>query len=156
MSQLQAIYGVNPDRLPGLRISLIQIAPRKPIYKAVSSKMTNCGAIGRDPSRDPSETPPGPLQGGPKYRFFKNPGNGFPWCGICSHAPGDYFKLSRGPQRPYIEKSKKIENLKNPKNPEIRPPYSPGLGPSYLARYAAPFEHAVCMELNKNIPGALT
>ena len=48
------------------------------------------------------------------------------------------FKLSRGPQRPYIEKFENFENLKNSKNPEIRPPYSPGLGLSYLAKYAAP------------------
>ena len=48
------------------------------------------------------------------------------------------FKLSRGPQRPYIEKIENFKKLKNSKNPEIWPPYSPGLGLSYLARYAAP------------------
>ena len=45
------------------------------------------------------------------------------------------FKLSRGPQRPYIEKSENFENFENLKKSEIRPPYSPGLGPSYFAAY---------------------
>ena len=28
---------------------------------------------------------------GQKIRFCKNPGNGFAWCGKCSHIPGDCF-----------------------------------------------------------------
>ena len=127
---------------PGLRISLIQIAPRKPIYKAVSSKMTNCGAIGRDASRDPSETPLRPLwdpsREAQNIDFSKILGMASPGVECVPTSLETIFKLSRGPQRPNIEKSENFENLKKSKNPEIRPPYSPGLGPSYLARYAAP------------------
>ena len=99
--------------------------------------MTNCGAIGRDPSRDPSETPPGPLQA-QNIDFSKILGMASPGVECVPTPLETIFKLSRGPQRPYIEKSENFENSKNSKNPEIRPPYSPGLGLSYLARYAAP------------------
>ena len=47
-----------------------------------------------------------PHSGGQKYRFFKNLGNGFAWCGNIPTSLETIFKLSRGPQRPYIKKSK--------------------------------------------------
>ena len=49
------------------------------------------------------------------------------------------FKLSRAPQRPYIEKSGKVNSLYILLKVLLFSPIRPGLGLSYLAKCAAPY-----------------
>ena len=98
------------DTPPGLRISLIQIALRKPIYWAVSTKMTNCGAIGRDHSGDPSGDPSGEAQ---NVDFSKILGMASPGVEYVPTSLETIFKLSRGPQLPYIKKSENYQQILN-------------------------------------------
>ena len=110
----------------------------------------------------PPGTPPRPLRDPSREAqnidFSKILGMASPGVEYVPTSLETIFKLSRGPQRPYIEKSENFENLKNSKNPEIRPPYSPGLGPSYLARYAAPLTPVAQLGRRQplSLPGSLT
>ena len=64
--------------------------------------MTNCGAIGRDLSRDPS----GEAQ---NVDFSKILGMASPGVEYVPTSLETIFKLFTGPQRPYIKKSENFE-----------------------------------------------
>ena len=65
--------------------------------------MTNCEAIGRDLSRDPS----GEAQ---NVDFSKILGMASPGVEYVPTSLETIFKLFTGPQRPYIKKSENLEN----------------------------------------------
>ena len=84
--------------------------------------MTNCGAIGRDLSGDPSGEPSGEAQ---NVDFSKILGMASPGVEYVPTSLETIFKLSRGPQRPYIKKSENLEIQKNQKNRKFAPPIRP-------------------------------
>ena len=80
-----------PSR-PGITYPVRAPAPT-PLYQPVSAKMTNCGAIGRDPS--------GQAQ---NIDFSKILGMASPGVEYVATSLETIFKLSRAPQSPYIKK----------------------------------------------------